>query len=112
MPSLDQAWVAGFGERVGSKVGAYQKSIRSCPAEVRFRLRQLEPVGDEFACQHVEFTHGGRIRATAGEADQSARVLWFDDVWFGPHPVFVIGARQLIYGDQNIPVGGIAAVAF
>ncbi len=91
-PPLDHSRIAGLGEGVGAEVGAYQHGIRVGPGDLRLGLGQFEPIGDEFACQHVEFAHNGRVRATAGEADQRTGVVGFDDAGARPHPFFVVGA--------------------
>ncbi len=95
-PSLDDARVAGFGQRVSTEVGANQQSIRIDPAESRLGLGRREPSVNEFACAHVEFTHDSCIRTATGQADQGPRVIGFDDVGAGPHPVLTVNSTQFI----------------
>ena len=91
-PALDDPRIAGFGERVGTEVGAHQQGVRIYPRHLRLGLRQLEPVDDEFACLHVEFTPDGRVRAAGGQGDHCSREIGFDDVGAAPHPFLIVSS--------------------
>ena len=110
-PALDDPRIAGVGERALAEVGAHQHRIEVLPGQLRLGFRQFEPVGNEFACQHVEFTHDGGIRATRGESDQRAGAIGPDDVGAAPDPLFVVNSAQLIDIDQDVPLGGVGAIA-
>jgi hypothetical protein len=109
-PPLDHPRIAGFGQRACTEVGAHQHGIRFGPADVGLGLRKREPVGNELPCGHVEFAHDCRVGAAAGHADQCAGAVRFDDSGAGPHPVFMVSPAQLIYVNQHIPRGRVAAV--
>ena len=110
-PPLDDARVAGFGERVGAEVGAHQDGVRIGPRDLRLGFRQLEPVGNEFPCCHVEFPNDGGVRTAPGKAHQRPGVLGVDDAGAGPHPFRIVSSTQLVHIDQHVPVGGVGAVA-
>ena len=52
------------------------------------------------------------IRTAAGQRDQRERVVGFDHVRPGPHPVLAVAAGQFVEVDQHLPVriGGSVAV--
>ncbi len=110
-PSLDQPRIAGLGERTVPEVGAEQHGVLVFPADPRLRLGQLEPVGNEFACVHVEFAHDRGVRSAARQADQRQRVIRLDDVGARPHPVRIVAAREFIDIDDDVPLRRLAAIA-
>ena len=110
-PPLDDARVARGGERPLAEVGADQQRVLVFPGGLRLGLVQLEAAVDEGAGGHVELPHHRGVRTAGRQADQRALVVGFDDGGPGPHPVPIVGARQLVDVDDHVPVRLLGAVA-
>ena len=109
-PALDDAGIAGIGQRAGSEVRSDQQGVMVLPADPGLRLRKGEPVWNERLCPHVELAHHGGVRAAAGQGYQREGVVGFDHVGAGPHPVLAVAAGQFVEVDDHLPVRGIGPV--
>lgn len=75
LPFLDDARVAGLGQRAGAVVGRDVERVAVAPVHAALGFGQLEAVGDELFPVEIKLTINRGIRAAARKHDQTTVVI-------------------------------------
>ena len=110
LPFLDDARVAGFGQRALAEVGVDEHGVAVDPLQAALGLGAEEAVFHPRLVVQVELAGDVGVGAAARERDQAAVVVRAQAVRAVPDPVLVLFGVERVQVQQQLPLRSVLAV--
>jgi hypothetical protein len=110
LPQLQDAPVAGGGERSFAVIGADQQSVAIDPVDGGLGFGNDEAAVDEAAAAEIELAHHVRVRAAGADRDEAAAIIGGEAIGAVPDPALALRLAERVDVDHGAPLRFAGAI--